>query len=125
MCGKGVHQIPFAQVDLERATRYSGEDSEMALQLHQTLWPQLEAEPGLRFVYAQLEMPTLALLQRAGYSREQALAQLDQMINQQAFTMAATDLFWLSSVLFIVLVTLVWLSKPTLRGAGAAGSGAD
>ena len=64
VCGKGVHQIPFAQVDLERATRYSGEDSEMALQLHQTLWPQLEAEPGLRFVYAQLEMPTLALLQR-------------------------------------------------------------
>ena len=70
-------------------------------------------------------LQTLALLQRAGYSREQALAQLDQMINQQAFTMAATDLFWLSSVLFIVLVTLVWLSKPTLRGAGAAGSGAD
>ena len=64
VCGKGVHQIPFAQVDVERATRYSGEDSEMALQLHQSLWPQLEAEPGLRFVYAQLEMPTLVLLQR-------------------------------------------------------------
>jgi DNA polymerase-1 len=41
LCGKGVHQIPFAQVDIERATRYSGEDSEMALQVHQTLWPQL------------------------------------------------------------------------------------
>jgi DNA polymerase-1 len=64
LCGKGVHQIPFAQVDVERATRYSGEDSEMALQLHQTLWPQLEADPGLRYVYEQLEMPTLALLQR-------------------------------------------------------------
>ena len=64
LCGKGVHQIPFAQVDLERATRYSGEDSEMALQLHRTLWPQLEAEPGLRYVYEQLEMPTLELLQR-------------------------------------------------------------
>ncbi len=64
LCGKGVHQIPFAQVDLERATRYSGEDSEMALQLHRTLWPQLAAEPGLRYVYEQLEMPTLELLQR-------------------------------------------------------------
>ena len=64
LCGKGVHQIPFAQVDVERATRYSGEDSEMALQLHQTLWPQLCADAGLRYVYEQLEMPTLTLLQR-------------------------------------------------------------
>ena len=64
LCGRGAQQIPFAQVDIERATRYSGEDSEMALQVHETLWPQIEAEPGLRFVYQQLEMPTQAVLQR-------------------------------------------------------------
>jgi DNA polymerase-1 len=48
LCGKGANQIPFSQVDIERATTYSGEDSEMTLQVHQTLWPQLQAEPGLR-----------------------------------------------------------------------------
>ena len=32
LCGKGANQIPFAQVDLARATEYSGEDSEMTLQ---------------------------------------------------------------------------------------------
>lgn len=69
-------------------------------------------------------LQTLALLQQAGYSREQALAQIDQLINQQAFSMAATDLFWLSSMLFIVLVTLVWLSKPSASGGGAATGGA-
>ncbi|HRI18358.1 MAG TPA: DNA polymerase I, partial [Burkholderiaceae bacterium] len=64
LCGKGVHQIPFAQVDIERAARYSGEDSEMCLHVHRTLWPRIQAEPGLRFVYEQLEMPTAAVLAR-------------------------------------------------------------
>jgi DNA polymerase I len=64
LCGKGAHQIPFAQVDVQRATEYSGEDSEMCLQVHQTLWPQIEAVPGLRYVYESIEMPTSALLAR-------------------------------------------------------------
>jgi len=64
VCGKGVNQIPFAQVSVDKAAAYSGEDSEMTLQVHQTLWPQLQAEPKLRFVYEQIEMPTSALLGR-------------------------------------------------------------
>ena len=64
LCGKGAHQIPFAQVDIDRAAEYSGEDSEMALQVHQTLWPQIEAEAKLRFVYEHIEMPTSQVLQR-------------------------------------------------------------
>jgi DNA polymerase-1 len=64
LCGKGAHQIPFAQVDVQRATEYSGEDSEMCLQVHEALWPQIEAEPGLRYVYESIEMPTSALLAR-------------------------------------------------------------
>ena len=64
LCGKGVHQIPFSQVDIERASTYSGEDSEMTLQVHQALWPQIEAEPGLLTVYRDIEMPAEAVLQR-------------------------------------------------------------
>ena len=64
VCGKGAHQIPFAQVDITRAAEYSGEDSEMTLQVHEKLWPQLEAATGLRFVYEKIEMPTCAVLQR-------------------------------------------------------------
>jgi DNA polymerase-1 len=64
LCGKGVHQIPFSQVDVERATRYSGEDSEMTLQVHQVLWPQLQAEERLHFVYERIEMPASRVLQR-------------------------------------------------------------
>ena len=46
LCGKGAHQIPFAQVDVAKATTYSGEDSEMCLHLHSVLWPQIEADAG-------------------------------------------------------------------------------
>jgi DNA polymerase I len=64
LCGKGANQIPFAQVDVDSATRYSGEDSEMTLHVHQVLWPQLEAEAGLRFVYEQIELPASRVLGR-------------------------------------------------------------
>jgi DNA polymerase I len=64
VCGKGAQQIGFSQVSLERATEYSGEDSEMTLHVHQTLWPRLVAEPGLRHVYEAIEMPASAVLAR-------------------------------------------------------------
>ncbi len=64
LCGKGANQIPFAQVDITHAAEYSGEDSEMTLHVHQTLWPLVQAEAGLRFVYEQIEIPTAQVLQR-------------------------------------------------------------
>ncbi len=66
----------------------------------------------------------IAGLEAAGYSREQALGQLNRIIDQQAFTMAATDLFYLSSVLFLALIALVWLSAPTKQGAAVVDAGA-
>jgi len=67
---------------------------------------------------------TLAQLQAAGNSREQALATVDRLINQQAFTMSATDIFWLSSILFVVLIGMVWLTKPQVTAAGVDAGGA-
>jgi len=64
VAGKGANQIPFAQVSIETAGTYSGEDSEMTLHVHRTLWPQLEAEPRLREVYERIELPASATLLR-------------------------------------------------------------
>jgi DNA polymerase-1 len=64
LCGKGAHQIPFSQVDVNRAAEYSGEDSEMTLAVHQVLWPQLETDARQRFIYEQVEMPVSDLLLR-------------------------------------------------------------
>jgi DNA polymerase-1 len=64
VAGKGANQIPFTQVEVSRASEYSCEDSEMTLHVHQALWPQLAAEPGLRHVYEAIELPTSAILAR-------------------------------------------------------------
>jgi DNA polymerase I len=64
LCGKGAHQIAFSQVDIDKAAQYSGEDSEMTLAVHQTLWPQLEADAKQRFIYEAIEMPVSDLLLR-------------------------------------------------------------
>ncbi len=64
LCGKGAHQIPFAQVAVDQASTYSGEDSEMCLHLQEVLAPQIAADAGLTRVYRDIEMPTAELLFR-------------------------------------------------------------
>ncbi|QTD46728.1 DNA polymerase I [Ottowia testudinis] len=61
LCGKGAHQIPFAQVPVERAAQYACEDAEQTLHVHQALWPRLEADGRLRGIY-ELEMATSDVL---------------------------------------------------------------
>ena len=47
----------------------------------------------------------------AGCRTEQALAQINRLVDQQAFMLAANDIFWLSAVLFLLLIPLVWLTR--------------
>jgi DNA polymerase I len=63
LCGKGVHQINFAQVDVAKAAEYSCEDSDQTLDVHLALWPRLEKEPKLLDIY-QLEITSSETLYR-------------------------------------------------------------
>ena len=63
LCGKGAHQIPFAQVDVVKAAEYSCEDSEQTLAVHRVLWPQLQADDKLRLIY-ELEIASSEALYR-------------------------------------------------------------
>jgi DNA polymerase-1 len=63
LCGKGAHQIQFNQVAIDKAAEYSCEDSDQTLDVHLALWPRLEADPKLRFIY-QLEMDSSEALYR-------------------------------------------------------------
>jgi DNA polymerase-1 len=63
LCGKGAHQICFDQVDIAKAAVYSCEDSDMTLDVHRFLWPQLQADEKLNFIY-QLEMQSSEALYR-------------------------------------------------------------
>ena len=56
---------------------------------------------------------------------KQALAKVDQMVTQQAFMLAANDIFWASSMLFLLLIPLVWLAKgPSGQGGGSEAASA-
>ena len=52
LCGKGAHQIPFAQVAVERAAEYACEDVDECLGVHEALWPLLAASAPLGRIYA-------------------------------------------------------------------------
>ncbi len=65
----------------------------------------------------------LAQLGGAGYDPAQSLATINRLVDQQAYSMAANDLFLLSSVLFVVLLVFVWATRP-MQGAAAGGGGA-
>jgi DHA2 family multidrug resistance protein len=55
----------------------------------------------------------------SGFGTEQVLAQLNRLVDQQAFMLATSDIFYASAVLFIMLIPLVWLARPQRGGAGA------
>lgn len=60
--GKGASKIGFEQVAIEEATRYAAEDADITLQLHHQLYPKIERDHSLQFVYHQIEMPLLTVL---------------------------------------------------------------
>ena len=62
----------------------------------------------------------MAKLGAAGLSPDQIAAQLSRMIDQQAFTRAADDVFFGSAFLFLVLIGLVWFTRPA-RAPAAPG----
>ncbi|BDT77758.1 DNA polymerase I [Polynucleobacter yangtzensis] len=76
VCGKGVHQIGFDQVDLKIATDYAAEDADITLRLHLELWPQIQESQGLLYIYEKVEMPAmrvLGIMERNGIRIDSAL----------------------------------------------------
>jgi DHA2 family multidrug resistance protein len=61
---------------------------------------------------------TLAGLASAGMSPDRALAQINRLVDQQAFMLAANDMFYISTLLFLALIPLVWLSHPQPAAGG-------
>ncbi len=86
VAGKGVKQITFNQVDVDRAAEYSAEDADVTLQLHLALWPQIEALPTLKAVYENIEQPLVPVL----YRMERAGVLVDrELLKTQSSELAA------------------------------------
>jgi DNA polymerase-1 len=63
IAGKGAHQITFNQVPVDKAAEYSCEDSDQTLDVHLALWPKLERDSKLKFIY-DLEIQCSEVLYR-------------------------------------------------------------
>jgi len=125
IAGKGKKQLTFNQIDLEQAAPYAAEDADITLQLHQTLWPQLQAVPALEKVYTELEMPLLAAincLERNGVNIDIWMLQqqsdelghkLDKL-EQQAFAIAGEE-FNLGSPKQLGVILYEKLDIPILK----------
>jgi DNA polymerase-1 len=89
VAGKGAKQIRFDAVDVDAATDYAAEDADVTLKLHRELWPRLEAEPRLKSVFTDIEMPLVPVLQameQAGVLVDCALlaVQSDEIVERMA-----------------------------------------
>ncbi len=92
VAGKGASQIGFEQVSIETATNYSAEDSDVTLQLHLAMHPQVASDPQLNFVYETIEMPTshvLLTMERNGVLIDGAL--LDKQSGELGIKMLALE----------------------------------
>jgi DNA polymerase I len=64
LTGKGAKQIPFSQVAVDQATAYAAEEADLALQLHRTLWTNIDTAPGVKAIYETIEQPLMPVLVR-------------------------------------------------------------
>lgn len=105
--GKGINRISFSKVDLNVARDYAAEDADITLRLHGYMWPLLEREPKLAYIYRDIELPAMEILfeiERFGVLVDAAsldkqtidLSERIQVIEKEAFEEAGSN-FNLSS----------------------------
>jgi DHA2 family multidrug resistance protein len=66
----------------------------------------------------------LAGLAASGQTHDQALASVDRLVNQQAYMLAANDIFYASALIFLVMIPLVYLTRYSKVPASAADAAA-
>jgi len=59
-------------------------------------------------------------LTHSGMGHQQALGVVDQLLSREALTLAVNDIFWLCTVLFLLLIPVLWFAKPPFGSAGGA-----
>ncbi|MDQ7970753.1 MAG: MFS transporter, partial [Oxalicibacterium faecigallinarum] len=63
-------------------------------------------------------------LMAQGMSEQAAWAVIDRSMTVQAGTLGATDIFWMSSIMFLILIGFIWMTKRGKSAAPADAGGA-
>ncbi|MBS0588195.1 MAG: DNA polymerase I [Proteobacteria bacterium] len=123
--GKGANRIGFDEVALDIATQYAAEDADITLRLHQTLYPSIQKDERLDYIYRSIEMPVLEVLfemERNGVLLDYKLLQKQshelgeklQALEQQAHTIAGQP-FNLNSPKQIQEILFNQLKLPVIK----------
>jgi DNA polymerase-1 len=64
LIGKGKNQTTFDRVDTAAACEYAAEDADVTFQLWQYLSTRLNAQPGIKKLFEEVEMPLVSVLAR-------------------------------------------------------------
>ncbi len=76
-------------------------------------------------VHSPLYARTIESLQATmGFTQGQAAAYFERGLNTQAIMLGLNDIFWISGVIFVAIVPLIWLTKPARGGSAAAAAAA-
>ena len=68
LIGKGKNQLTFDMVDTAAAAEYAAEDADITFQLYVYLSDRLEAEPALKKLFEDVEMPLVPVLAAMEYN---------------------------------------------------------
>jgi MFS transporter, DHA2 family, multidrug resistance protein len=72
-----------------------------------------------------VSLQTLGNLRASGAGGEQSLDMVNRLVDQQAFMLSANDIFFVSGLLFLGLIAVIWFARPSHAAAsGAAAAGA-
>lgn len=125
VAGKGAKQIPFNQVNITDAARYAAEDADITLRLNKLLNSRIELEPGVKYIYDNIEVPLIPVL--AHIERNGVLIDPDKLraqgkeletrlkeLEQQAFQLAGTE-FNLNSPKQLQEILFQTLKLPILQ----------
>ncbi|MBR6000206.1 MAG: DNA polymerase I [Oxalobacter sp.] len=80
ICGKGISQRGFDEIDIETASQYAAEDADVTLQLHHVMWQTLSQQEKLKDVYSKIEIPVLTVLKKM--ERNGVLVDAKLLLNQ-------------------------------------------
>ncbi len=125
LIGTGKKPLPFAQLNLVSAAQYATQQAELIWQVHQVLWPQLQAHPNLCEIFTTLEMPLIPILvqmERHGVNLDAHLLQQQSSelagqlhyLEQQAYQFAGTE-FNLNSPKQLQTILFDQLQLPVLK----------
>jgi DHA2 family multidrug resistance protein len=68
---------------------------------------------------------TLSGLSAGGLTQQQSLAMVDRLANQQAYMLAANDIFYVSALIFVAMFPLVFLTRHVRADAAGAKAAAS